>query len=318
MFNIQTQITLTSTQAETILQAWLNRPVACTEIMPLKGGMINTVLRLTFDQPPYKAVIKLNTPGLSGPYALDKEAAILRYLRENTQFPCPQVYAEDSTGSHLPFAYLLLECLPGDNLWQAIEANLVEPPDVADLDRQLARILVELHSHTRATFGKLDQAGVLRWADLFVPRLHQVRAQLEISQRLSQAVLADVDYAIAGATDILADQGTPTLVHADIWPGNIIVQKNDVGWQITGLVDAGAEYADVELELAYLESFNSPRPVFMEVYTQQHPLRPGYEVRRMIYWLLTYLIHVWLFGDQQYLDLTANVAAELRQKIENA
>ena len=97
MFNIQTQITLASAQAETILQAWLNRPVTCTEIVPLKGGMINTVLRLAFDQPPYKAVIKLNTPGASGPYALDKEAAILRYLRDQTHFPCPQVYAQDST-----------------------------------------------------------------------------------------------------------------------------------------------------------------------------------------------------------------------------
>lgn len=315
MFNLQTQIALTSTQAETILQAWLNRPVVCTEIMPLKGGMINTVLRLAFDQPPYKAVLKLNTPGVSGPYALDKEAATLRYLRENTHFPCPQVYAEDSTGSHQPFSYLLLECLSGDNLWQLIEAGLVKPSDVADLDRQLARILIELHSHTRSAFGKLDEPGVPRWADLFVPRLHEVRAQPEISQRLSQAVLDDVDYAITRAADILSDQGTPTLVHADIWPGNIIVEQNAAGWQITGLVDPGAEYADVELELAYLESFNSSRPVFMEVYTQQRPLRPGYEVRRMMYWLLTYLIHVWLFGDQQYLDLTANLAAELRRKV---
>jgi fructosamine-3-kinase len=315
MFNVQTEITLTPTQAATILQAWLNRPVVCTEITRLKGGMINTVLRLTFDQPPYKAVIKLNTPGTSGPYALDKEAAILRYLREHTQFPCPQVYAEDSTGNHLPFAYLLLECVPGENLWQMMEAGLVNPSDLADLDRQLARILIELHSHTRSAFGKLDEPGLPRWADLFVPRLHEVRARPEISQRLSQTVLADVDYAIARAADLLADQGAPTLVHADIWPGNIIVQQNGDKWQITGLVDPGSEYADVELELAYLESFNAARPALMEVYTQHNPLRPGYEVRRMMYWLLTYLIHVWLFGEQQYLDLTAHLAAELRQKI---
>ena len=71
----------------------------------------------------------------------------------------------------------------------------------------------------------------------------------------------------------------------------------------------------MELELAYLESFNHSRPALMEVYTRQHPLRPGYKVRRMIYWLLTYLIHVWLFGTQQYLDITANLAAELRRKM---
>lgn len=315
MFNIQTQITLTPTQAETILQAWLNRPVVCTEIVPMKDGMINTVLRLHFDQPPFRAVIKLNTPNAGGPYALDKEAARLRYLRTHTHFPCPQVVAEDVTGTHLPFAYLLLECLPGDNLQRAIKAGRVAPSEAADLDRQLARMLLDLHSHTRATFGPLDEPGVPRWADLFVPRLHEVRAQPEIDQRLSRAVLADVDDAIARAPGILADQGVPSLVHADIWAGNIIVEQNGAGWQITGIVDPGAEYADVELELAYLESFNHPRPALMEVYTQQRPLRPGYEDRRMIYWLLTYLIHVWLFGDQHYLDLTADLAAALRRKL---
>ena len=315
MFNIQTQITLASARAETILQAWLNRPVTCTEIVPLKGGMINTVLRLAFDQPPYQAVIKLNTPGASGPYALDKEAAILRALRDQTHFPCPQVFAEDSTGTLLPFAYLLLECLPGENLSRAVEAGLVNPPDLADLDRQLARLLLELHSHTRPTFGKLDEPGVPRWADLFVPRLYEVRARPEIGRRLSQAVLADVDYAIARAADVLADQGAPTLVHADTWAGHIIVRQTGAGWQITGIVDPGAEYADVELELAYLESFNQPRPDFMQVYTRQRPLRPGYNRRRMIYWLLTYLIHVWLFGEPHYLDLTAELAAELRRRI---
>jgi hypothetical protein len=47
------------------------------------------VLRLTFDHPPYKAEIKLNKPGVNGPYALDKEAYLLRYLQQNTHFPCP-------------------------------------------------------------------------------------------------------------------------------------------------------------------------------------------------------------------------------------
>ena len=239
----------------------------------------------------------------------------MRYLRKYTHFPCPEVFAEESSGSNLPFAYLLLECLPGYNLRQASEASLMKPSDLADLDRQLAQLLLELHSHTRFTFGKLNEPGVPCWADLFVPRLHEVRAPPEISERLSRTVLAEVDYAIARAADMLAAQGVPTLVHADIWAGNIIVEQDGTGWQITGLVDPGAEYADVELELAYLESFNHSRPAFMEVYTRQHPLRPGYEVRRMIYWLLTYLIHVWLFGSQHYLDMTAKLAAELRQKI---
>lgn len=52
-------------------------------------------------------------------------------------------------------------------------------------------------------------------------------------------------------------------------------------------------------------------PAFFEAYTSQPPLRPGYEFRRLFYWLNTHMIHVWLFGDQQYHDRVASVAAEI-------
>jgi len=311
VFNKQTSIPLTQTQAENILSNWLDCPVRCSQIQPLKGGMINSVLRLDFDKPPFRAVIKLNQPGDDGPYALDREVGTLRYLHTETQFPCPSVYCEDSSGRNFPFAFLLLECLPGVNMMQAP----LNATDIAAIDCQLAEILADLHRHERPTFGKLDGPGYGRWSDLFLPRLYEVRSQPEVIQRLSADILSQVDYGIREAENVLADQGLPTLIHGDVWSGNIIVQQHQNGWQITGLVDPGSEYADVEMELAYLECFNQSRPEFMEIYTSQHALRPGYEIRRMMYWLLTYLIHVWLFGDRNYIELTANLAAQLRCKI---
>lgn len=308
MVNRQTTLTLTPEQAEAVLEIWLQAPVRCTQVRPLLGGMINSVLELTFDQPPFQAVIKLNEPDIEGPSALAGEADRLCYLRAHTRFPCPQVYLEDASGQNFPFAFLLLERLPGDSLGHAP----VRSADREALDRQLAEILLDLHRHTRSTFGPLDGPGGTHWAELFVPRMHAVRAEPAIGQRLSPAVLAQVDCAMAKAEDLLADQGTPTLIHGDVWAGNIIVQQKAAGWRITGLVDPGSEYADVEMELAYLESFGKPRPAFMESYTRHCPLRPGYEVRRMIYWLQTYLIHVWLFGDRSYLELTAQTASQLR------
>jgi hypothetical protein len=34
-------------------------------------------------------------------------------------------------------------------------------------------------------------------------------------------------------------------------------------------------------------------------------------LRRELYWLHTGMIHVWLFGDQEYCEATARAAAEL-------
>ena len=53
---LQPDLDLSESDAERILEAWLGRPAACSGATPLKGGMVNTVLRLDFDLPPHHSV----------------------------------------------------------------------------------------------------------------------------------------------------------------------------------------------------------------------------------------------------------------------
>ncbi len=336
-FHRQTDLQLTQAQAEAILTVWLSRiasnvTVHCTGIQRLSGGMINTVLRLDFDhnlesaQAPSSAVLKLNTPqgGTRSASPTDgggfaAEARALIYLHMNTCFPCPQVYLDGSLpGSviaDLPYTFLLLETLPGIN---QVEAQL-SPADNDAIDRQLAEILLELHSHTRSTFGEIDEQGhnesngCTRWSDIFLPRLVEVRQQPEIEQRLTNDVLSQVDQAIQQTENALSDQGQPTLIHGDIWAGNLIVHHVANGWRLSGIVDPGLQYADVEMELAYLEVFDTVRTAFFETYRSQQSLHPGYEFRRLFYWLNTCLVHVGFFGDSYYRAATARVAEAITQ-----
>jgi len=282
-YNPQTDLVLTRSQAEELLSAWLGTHVRCTGIDRMVGGMINTVLRLQFDREPTSAVVKLNTPGTT----FSGEAQILRHMRERG-FPCPEVYVVDDSATTLPHTYLLLETLPGVSMHEVRLA----PPDRDQVEREIADALVSLHGHTRETYGSIDGPGPDNWVDVFLP----------------DAVLADVDRAIALAPEILCDQGAPTLIHGDIWAANVIVHEAEDGWHLSGLVDPSAQYADAEMELAYLRGFNGRWDAFFETYTAQRPLRPGYERRWLVYWLRTYLIHVWPFGDQVYRDFAAQVA----------
>ena len=317
MYNLQTDLQLTPAQAGDILAAWLGtrhrrprrhrrlRRVHCTGIDRLVGGMINTVLRLRFDRAPYTAVIKPNQAGTG----FGDEASILRHLHA-TGFPCPEVYLVDDSAQVVPYTFLLLETLPGVSLHEAQLA----PPDRERVERELADALVGLHGHTRNTFGAIDGPGTAQWIDILMPDLLSLRAQPEIAQRLSADVLAAVDRAIEMAPALLRAQGTPTLIHGDIWAANVIVHEAEDGWHLSGLVDPGSQYADVEMELAYLRNFNGSWDAFFESYTARRPLRPGYELRWLVYWLRTYLIHVWLFGDQHYREITAQVAAQIVSK----
>lgn len=309
---IQSNLTLTQAQAEAVLSAWQGVPVACTAIQRLHGGMINSVFRLDFDREPFTAVIKVSATG--GGFASSDftstdfatEARALDFLCGHTRFPSPRVYRLEATPQTIPYAFLLLETIPG----VCLEGLSLSPAEADEIDRRLAEALLELHSHTGACFGSI--AGLPaseRWPEVFLPLLAEIRAQPEIAQRLPAAVLAEVDRAIELAGPALADQGPPTLIHGDIWAGNMIVQPGEGGWRVAGIVDPGLHYADVESELAYLEVFGARRDAFFAAYTAQRLLRPGYERRRLFYWLKTALLHVWLFGDQYFCDFTAQTAA---------
>lgn len=96
----------------------------------------------------------------------------------------------------------------------------------------------------------------------------------------------------------------------------MLVVLRDDGWHLSGLIDWPAmQYADVEHELAYLEAWETVTPSFFEHYGRERPLRPGYGLRRLFYWLHTYMLHVWLYGQQRYRDLAAEAAQAIVRQI---
>ncbi|MGD8684182.1 MAG: aminoglycoside phosphotransferase family protein, partial [Chloroflexota bacterium] len=211
--DLQPNLDFSTDQAERILGAWLGRRVACVGMQRLKGGLVNTVIRLDLDQPPHRAVVKLHD---GGGEAFAAEARALEYLRSETTCPVPRVYLEDGTGRLVPYAFLLIEHLPG----QCLDGLAMEPSDRADLQRQLADVLVELHAHKGERWGGLDEPeGPATWAELFVSRLTEVRTHPMVDARLDPEVLRQVDDAIEAAPSLLVDAGTPTLIHGDVWEG---------------------------------------------------------------------------------------------------
>ncbi len=306
VIDLQPDLKLTTGQAEQLLEAWLGEPVVCSRILPLEGGLVNTVFQLDFDRPPHRAVVKLH--GSDGD-TFDTEGRALEYLRSETACPVPRVYLHDSSARLIPHAFLLLECVPG----VCLKSLDLDPTERADVDAQLAAVLGELHGHRGERWGDIhSDEGWNTWADLFVARLAEVRADPRVVERLAPDVLAQVDHAIAVARPALVESGEPTLVLGDVWDGNLMVRREGDGrLRLTGLLDPDLQFADVEFELAYLEVFDVPRQAFFAAYADHHTLRPGYERRRLFYWLHTALVHVALFGDEFFCQFAARTAEEI-------
>lgn len=89
------------------------------------------------------------------------------------------------------------------------------------------------------------------------------------------------------------DDAKPSLIHGDLWGGNILSR----GDRITGLIDPALYFADPEIELAFMTLFGSVGEAFFRSYGERLQLRPGFfEARCDLYNLYPLLVHVRLFG----------------------
>jgi fructosamine-3-kinase len=290
--------------ATELLRRFLGAPLTVTAMRRLHGGMINSVLELVTDGEPGLVVAKLSgTPGNAG---FEHELRVLEWYRQNTEFPVPRPYGCDVSGETFGGSALFMERLPGTNLGDVhlgrAQADAVE--------RNMAPIIARLHKHRRATYGSAlepAEAGSRRWLDVFGPN---IRSEFEaVSDRLSTSARATVARALDHLDEWLPEFGQPTLVHGDLWATNILVDPATA--RVTGFVDGGANYAEVESELAYLLVFNTAGRAFFEAYSRLHPMRPDFRSRCRIYWLNTMMLHVRVFGEAQYADACERLAREI-------
>ncbi len=93
--------------------------------------------------------------------------------------------------------------------------------------------------------------------------------------------------------DYLIEPAHPSLLHGDLWTGNVLVRQG----RIAGLVDPAISCGHPEIELAFTTLFGTFGRSFFAAYESVLPLEPGFhEVRSDLYNLYPRLVHVRLFG----------------------
>jgi len=170
--------------------------------------------------------------------------------------------------------------------------------DEGGLDRAWASLggaLRTLHAARGERYGWSDDyafgsvAIENDWSDDW-PRFWAERRLLNHQRHLPGGIARRVEALAADLPNRLPAAPVPSLLHGDLWGGNVLAESG----RVSGLIDPACYYGHVEVDIAMLTLFDRPDTSFYSAYG---PLEPGHEQRLAIYRLWPALVHVRLFGS---------------------
>jgi fructosamine-3-kinase len=264
-------------------------------LTPVGGGCIHHGVRLSFDSG-VTAFAKWNRSVPRGMF--EAEAAGLEALREATAVAGAQIRVPDviAHGRTADGGWLLLEWVPAAGPTAASSESL---------GRGLA-LLHELQGRTDEPdargygwqhdnwIGSLPQSNRRHhsWADFW--SAERIRPQLERARLEGLCRATDFDRLVDVIPTALGDDSPrPSLLHGDLWSGNVYATEG--GRPV--MIDPAAYRGDGEVDLAMTELFGGFDERFYRAYREVRPASHGYSAwRRDLYQLYYLLVHVNLFG----------------------
>jgi fructosamine-3-kinase len=232
----------------------------------LSGGDLSEVL--LFRRPDGRCTVAKGGP------AVGTEAAMLRTLA-GAGLPTPVVEGEHD-------GVLLLEHLPNDGVF-SLRAW-----------RAIGETVRRLHSQTTELYGwpvdhrlgtvEMDNRQTRDW-----PSFWGEQRLVSAASVLDRPWRARIELLAGRVADLVPSSPPASLLHGDLWTGNILVRDGEV----VGLIDPTCYHGHCEVDLAMLTLFASPPAEFWEAYGDPEA---GRDERRPVYQLFPALVHLRLFG----------------------
>lgn len=222
------------------------------------------------------------------------EAASLGAIAQTKAIGTPRILGVGTDEEGAGYSFLLLEFISGKsrsrNYWEDFARQL------SDMHRAPTDGLV---SSGKYGFDSDNYIGMRRqintghdsWISFF--RNCRLEPQFQDAARYfdredQKRIVRFLDH----MDERLVEPEYPSLLHGDLWSGNVITGNDGGAW----LIDPAVYVGHAEADIAMTELFGGFPPVFYGAYKEVSPLQPEYERRRDVYNLYHLLNHLNMFG----------------------
>ena len=271
-----------------IIENLLNKKIVDSKLLS-NSFNINCIQLITSDN--YNLIIKYYSNKNYKFNAIKSEANNLKFFKNYKINFFPQVYLSNDD-------YLVMTYIQNDG----------EKPNETKED--LLDSIVSIHQINSENYGfEFDtQIGGLKqknnfkndWVEFYREyRLGYIYELISSSNPMDSFINFKIDSLIKNLHNFIPKNPVSSLLHGDLWEGNILFNKQ----KFCGLIDPGSFFGHNELEVAYLRWFN-PKFIdnnFIDKYNEKVKLDSNYIHYEPIYQLYYSLLNVYLW-DRSYIN----------------
>ena len=182
----------------------------------------------------------------------------------------------------------------------------------------LANHILKLHfvQNDKYGFNFDTQIGGLKqsnqydssWINFFRDkRLNMIFEKINKSNSMSLKINLKIEKLIKNLDKYIPNNPRPSLLHGDLWDGNILF--NDC--KLVALIDPGPFFGHNEMEIAYLTWFKYVDDVFLNFYKERNNINIQYAEYEPIYQLYYSLLNIYLW-DRIYINDTLDLLNKIK------
>lgn len=280
----------------------------------LKGGLFNTTYKIDLLDRNESYVLRVGPINrqLLLPYEhnlMEAEKHVYALLKD-ANIPCPEIIAYNTTHSLIDRDYLLEKYI---SAYPMSEINC-SPEEKAVLYDQLGKCTRQMHNIKSSIFGRVSNilAGTAfdSWGEYVLDEITYVLNLLTRNNLLTLEKKEAIKDLFLRSMPLFAEVKVGSLVHADLWEGNVLISQNKN--QIAAIIDADrAVFGDPEFEFA------SPwitSPAFYKGYGRKSSVTPESNQRNILYQIIYRALdtYIWAVEYSNLQESTNNKKELLR------